>query len=103
VLGFPCNQFKHQEPWGEAKIKEFAQDKYGVDFPMFSKVDVNGAREHPVYAALKRAIPSSHKRGFLKGNFNKFLVDRRGLPVGHWGKKIEPFSIESDIKELLGK
>jgi glutathione peroxidase len=103
VLGFPCNQFGKQEPWPNAQIKEFAQSKYGVNFPMFAKIDVNGANEHPVYTALKKAIPSSRMSGGLKGNFNKFLLDRRGMPVGHWGKKVAPFAFENQIKELLGK
>ncbi|RKP05536.1 glutathione peroxidase-like protein [Thamnocephalis sphaerospora] len=99
ILGFPCNQFAGQEPKSNEEIKEFIT-KYGVEFDMFDKVDVNGANAHPLFVYLKKKLP-----GFLldavKWNFTKFLVDRQGNPVKRYGPKEDPFTLIPDIEGLL--
>jgi glutathione peroxidase len=100
VLGFPCDQFGHQEPGDEAEIKEFCSTTYDVTFPMFAKIDVNGDDTHPLYEWLK-----SEQRGVLGGrikwNFTKFLVDRSGQPVRRYAPNTAPEDIAADIKEQL--
>ena len=101
VLGFPSNQFLSQEPGTEEQIKEFCSLTYGVEFDMFSKIDVNGNDTHPLYKFLK-----SHQSGFLgseliKWNFTKFLVDKSGNVVKRYSPSTEPKEIEQDIKDLL--
>jgi len=101
VLGFPCNQFGRQEPASEAEIRSFCERTYGVQFPLFSKVDVNGPKAHPVYEFLKRS-----KSGFLglrriKWNFTKFLIDRTGKPIKRYSPQTAPSVIEKDIEEAL--
>ena len=103
VLGFPCDQFGHQEPGDEAEIGRFCTLNYGVTFPMFAKIEVNGPRTHPLYAFLKRA-----KRGLLgttriKWNFTKFLVGRDGAPLARYGSNVEPKAIAPDIEKALGQ
>ena len=100
VLGFPCDQFGHQEPGGEDEIAEFCQLNYGVSFPMFAKIDVNGSGAHPLYAWLR-----SQKGGVLgdkiKWNFTKFLVDPDGAVVGRYASTTKPEKIAADIEALL--
>ena len=100
VLGFPCNQFGGQEPGDEAQIGEFCQRNYGVSFPMFAKVDVNGDDTHPLYDWLK-----SEKGGLLGGkikwNFTKFLVGRNGMVLKRYGSATKPDAIASDIEDAL--
>jgi glutathione peroxidase len=101
VLGFPCDQFLHQEPGTEAEIKGFCSLKYNVTFPMFAKVKVNGRLTHPLYQYLKSA-----KRGLLgtksiKWNFGKFLVDRTGNVVRRYSMFAKPEKIERDVAALL--
>ncbi len=101
VLGFPCNQFGAQEPGDEQAIGTFCTKNYGVKFPMFAKIDVNGENAHPLYKFLK-----SEKAGILgteaiKWNFTKFLIDREGQPVARYGSGKEPKSLEGDIQILL--
>jgi len=103
VLGFPCNQFGGQEPGSESEIKSFCSLNYGVTFPMFAKIDVNGANEHPLYKLLK-----SEKGGLLgfdaiKWNFTKFLVSRSGDVVGRYAPTAAPESLEADIAKELAK
>lgn len=103
VLGFPCNQFGGQEPGTEAEIQSFCSLNYGVTFPMFAKVDVNGSEEHPLYAYLK-----SQKGGLLgfdaiKWNFTKFLVDRTGQVVARYAPTSTPESIAADIEARLAE
>ncbi len=103
VLGFPCNQFMWQEPGDADAIKSFCTLKYGVTFPMFAKVDVNGRGTHPLYQHLKGAA-----RGFLwssaiKWNFTKFLVDRTGNVVGRYGSATTPQSLAGTIEKLLAE
>ena len=87
VLGFPCNQFMGQEPGSEAQIEEFCRLTYGVQFPMFAKIDVNGAGRHPLYKALIDAQPAD---GDIRWNFEKFLVARNGEVVARFAPKTPP-------------
>lgn len=87
VLGFPCNQFMGQEPGSEAEIAEFCRLTYGVQFPMFAKLDVNGADRHPLYKALIDAQPAE---GDIRWNFEKFLVARNGDVVARFAPKTPP-------------
>src|SRR6202521_3448321 len=77
VLGFPCDQFGHQEPGDEAAIKSFCTDKYDVTFPMFAKIEVNGANVHPLFQTLKHEVPGLLGTQAIKWNFTKFLIDRQ--------------------------
>lgn len=102
VLGFPCDQFGHQEPGDAEEIKNFCALSYEVSFPMFAKVEVNGANAHPLWQWLK-----SQKSGFLgldaiKWNFSKFLVDRAGKVVKRYAPTDTPEKIEKDLVALLG-
>ncbi|MGE0441356.1 MAG: glutathione peroxidase [Gemmatimonadales bacterium] len=101
ILGFPCDQFGHQEPGTEEEIARFCGVKYDVTFPMFAKIEVNGDGAHPLYQYLK-----TRQRGVLgtesiKWNFTKFLVDRRGQVVERFAPKDTPEAIEADILPLL--
>jgi len=101
VLGFPCNQFGHQEPGDEAQIHTFCSTNYDVTFPLFAKVDVNGANAHPLFRALKAAAPGLLGSEAIKWNFTKFLVDRTGKVVRRYGSMDTPASIATDIEALL--
>lgn len=101
VLGFPCNQFGHQEPGNEAEIGAFCSSTYAVDFPMFAKIDVNGARTHPLYKFLKHAAPGVLGSEAIKWNFTKFLVDGEGKVVKRYASTDTPKSIGADIEALL--
>jgi glutathione peroxidase len=101
VLGFPCDQFGHQEPGDEAEIERFCTLNYDVTFPMFAKIEVNGAGTHPLYAFLKRAKRGLLGTGWIKWNFTKFLVGRDGLPISRYAPSIEPEAIASDIERAL--
>jgi len=101
VLGFPCNQFGAQEPGDEAEIGAFCQANYGVDFPMFAKIDVNGPDAHPLYDYLKRARPGFLGWKRIKWNFTKFLTDREGRPVRRFGPSTPPDRLRPAIEELL--
>lgn len=96
VLGFPCNQFGGQEPGTSGEIAKFCSREYGVTFPMFAKVEVNGAGTHPLYVWLKQAKP-----GDISWNFGKFLVDRKGKVVARYGSSAEPGALGKDIESLL--
>ena len=101
VLGFPCNQFGSQEPGSEAEIGDFCMVHYGVSFPLFAKIDVNGASAHPLYKYLTK-----HKRGIfgtgrIKWNFTKFLVDRTGHIVARYAPSTKPEELEAPILKLL--
>lgn len=100
VLGFPCDQFGHQEPGTEEDIATFCESQYGVSFPMFSKVEVNGKNAHPLYKWLK-AEKSGVLGGAIKWNFTKFLVDRDGNVVKRYGTNVNPVDIADDIEKLL--
>jgi len=101
VLGFPCDQFGHQEPGDENEIKNFCSLTYDVDFPMFAKIDVNGANTHPLYQHLKSTAPGVLGTEGIKWNFTKFLVDKSGKVVKRYGSMDTPEKIEGDIKALL--
>ena len=100
VLGFPCDQFGHQEPGDESQIQEFCQVNYGVSFPMFAKVDVNGDNAHPLYKWL-RAKKSGLFGNRIKWNFTKFLIDRDGNPIKRYGSTTKPEKIAADIEKAL--
>jgi glutathione peroxidase len=101
VLGFPCNQFAGQEPLNEAGIENFCRVNYGVSFPMFAKIDVNGAAAHPLYQFLKQTAPGILGSEAIKWNFTKFLVDRNGKVVRRYAPATTPESFEADIQKLL--
>ena len=101
VLGFPCNQFAGQEPLTEAGIENFCRINYGVTFPMFSKIDVNGANTHPLYAYLKQQAPGILGSEAIKWNFTKFLIDKKGKVIHRYAPSTTPESIASDIEKLL--
>jgi glutathione peroxidase len=101
VLGFPCNQFGSQEPGSEEKISEFCSINYGVDFPMFAKVEVNGANAHPLFQYLKEEAPGDQESSDIAWNFAKFLVDRNGQVVSRYAPTVSPTDISDDIEKLL--
>lgn len=102
VLGFPCNQFGAQEPGDAEEIKNFCSLKYDVTFPMFAKIDVNGADTHPLFDYLKKAKPGLLGSQNVKWNFTKFLIDKEGNPVARYAPQESPESIRRDIEKLLG-
>lgn len=101
VLGFPCNQFGAQEPGDEAEIGAFCERNYGVDFPMFAKIEVNGPGTHPVFKHLKRAAPGLLGSESIKWNFTKFLVDRDGRVVERFAPTARPEDLKPAIEKLL--
>lgn len=101
VLGFPCNQFGKQEPGSASEIGEFCELNYGVSFPMFSKIDVNGDSAHPLYDHLKTEAPGLLGSKAIKWNFTKFLVDKEGRVVRRYAPKDKPEDIAADIEKLL--
>ena len=101
VLGFPCNQFRAQEPGDAAEIASFCRLSYGVKFPMFAKVDVNGPDTHPLYAWLKHEAKGLFGSESIKWNFTKFLVDRSGNVVARYAPTTKPEAIKGDIERLL--
>lgn len=100
ILDFPCNQFGHQAPGSDEEIADFCQLRYGVTFPQFKKIEVNGEGEEPLYTFLKL-----QKKGVMgnqiKWNFTKFLVDRKGNVVARFAPTVTPEKLEEQIKELL--
>lgn len=101
VLGFPCDQFGHQEPGDEAAIGEFCSVNYGVTFPMFAKIEVNGPNAHPLYQYLKTAQKGILGSEPIKWNFTKFLVGRDGSVLERFGSAVTPAQIEKRILPLL--
>ncbi len=101
VLGFPCNQFSEQEPGNEEEIKNFCSLTYDVTFPMFSKIDVNGEKAHPLYLCLKKQQSGFLGSEAIKWNFTKFLVDKEGNIVDRFAPATKPESLEETIKGLL--
>ena len=101
VLGFPCNQFGAQEPGSESEIKSFCELNFGVKFPLFSKIDVNGDKTHPLYEYLKKAQPGVLGSEAIKWNFTKFLVDKQGNPVKRYGSADKPENLEKDIEDAI--
>ena len=101
VLGFPCDQFGHQEPGSEADINSFCEMNFGVSFPLFAKIDVNGKDAHPLFAHLKSKAPGLLGSEGIKWNFTKFLVNREGGVVARYAPATSPESIAKDIEALL--
>ncbi|HKT93660.1 MAG TPA: glutathione peroxidase [Paraburkholderia sp.] len=101
VLGFPCNQFGKQEPGDAAQIGSFCEKNYGVTFPMFEKIDVNGANAHPLYRWLTGEAPGLLGLEGIKWNFTKFLVDRNGSVVKRYAPVTKPEAIAADIEKQL--
>lgn len=101
VLGFPCNQFGHQEPGDEAQIQSFCTLQYDVTFPMFAKIEVNGVDAHPLYQHLKKAAPGLLGTEGVKWNFTKFLIDPQGQVVNRYGPTATPESLAKDIEAVL--
>jgi glutathione peroxidase len=101
VLGFPCNQFGAQEPGTASEIGAFCQKNYGVTFPMFEKIDVNGDSAHPLYQWLKQSAPGLLGSERIKWNFTKFLVDRSGEVKERYAPVTKPDQISKDIEAIL--
>jgi len=101
VLGFPCNQFGHQESGDAAEIGQFCSKNYGVTFPMSSKIEVNGAQAHPLYQYLTRSAPGLLGTEAIKWNFTKFLVDRNGEVVARYAPTTKPANLTAEIERLL--
>jgi len=101
VLGFPCNQFGNQEPGTAAEIASFCSLNYGVTFPLFERLEVNGEGAHPLYQYLKRELPGPDGEGTIAWNFTKFLVDGDGRPVQRYEPKTAPDDIRADIEALF--
>ncbi len=101
ILGFPCNQFGSQEPGNETEIKTFCATNYGVKFSLFSKIEVNGGKTHPLYQFLKKALPGEGANSDIGWNFAKFLIDKNGHPLRRFDSGIEPEGVEEDVKNAL--
>ncbi|MBD3792186.1 MAG: glutathione peroxidase [Campylobacterales bacterium] len=101
VLGFPCNQFANQEPGSEEEIQNFCRVNFGVTFPMFSKIDVNGDNTHPLYQYLKSQQPGILGTEAIKWNFTKFLVDKEGKVLNRFSSSTKPKELEKEIETLL--
>lgn len=101
ILGFPCNQFMGQEPGTEAEILEFCTVNYGVTFPMFSKIEVNGDGTHPLYQFLRKKLPGTGSKSDIEWNFAKFLIDKEGMPVERFNPRTKPEETAKSIEKLL--
>jgi glutathione peroxidase len=101
VLGFPCNQFGKQEPGSAEEIGAFCEKNYGVTFPIFAKIEVNGPNAHPLFRYLTRDKPGILGTEAIKWNFTKFLIDRSGAVVERYAPTTEPADISGDIEKLL--
>ncbi|MEQ9364599.1 MAG: glutathione peroxidase [Leptospirales bacterium] len=102
VMGFPCNQFGQQEPGGADEIQSFCQKNYGVSFPMYAKVDVNGENAHPLFRFLKKEKKGVLSTEGIKWNFTKFLINREGEVVSRYAPNATPESLEKEIEKVLG-
>jgi glutathione peroxidase len=101
ILGFPCNQFGKQDPGSNDEIMEFCQLNYGVSFPMFGKIEVNGSGADPLFQYLKKEAPGALGTQGIKWNFTKFLIDPTGKVVKRYAPKDTPKAIARDIEKLL--
>lgn len=101
VLGFPCNQFGDQEPGDDAAIAKFCTTTYGISFPIFSKIKVNGPETHPLYKYLKHALPGVGGSELIKWNFTKFLINSTGKPIGRFASATQPEALIEKIEALL--
>ena len=102
ILGFPCNQFGKQEPGDSAEISQFCELNFGVTFPLYAKVDVNGDDAHPLFNWLKAEAPGVFGTEGIKWNFTKFLVGRDGKVIKRFAPKDKPESLEAELKIALG-
>jgi glutathione peroxidase len=100
VLGFPCNQFGQQEPGSANQIQSFCETRFGVSFPLFEKIDVNGSNAHPLYRFLTQSAPGIFGKG-IKWNFTKFLIDKTGTVVKRYPPTAKPEDLEKDVQALL--
>ncbi|PDZ43548.1 glutathione peroxidase [Bacillus wiedmannii] len=103
ILGFPCNQFGGQEPGTEADITSFCELNYGVNFPMFAKVDVKGDKAHPLYTYMTEQAPGLLGMKAVKWNFTKFLIGKDGKVVGRFAPQTKPMDLEVEIEKILGE
>jgi glutathione peroxidase len=103
ILGFPCDQFGHQEPGDEREIQSFCTLRYHVDFPLFAKIEVNGRNAHPLYRELKAAAPGIFGSTRVKWNFTKFLLDGQGRVIKRYAPATKPEKLEAEIAALLEK
>lgn len=103
ILGFPCNQFGGQEPGTEADITSFCELNYGVNFPMFAKVDVIGDKAHPLYTYMTEQAPGLLGMKAVKWNFTKFLIGKDGKVVGRFAPQTKPVDLEVEIEKVLGE
>ncbi|ASZ65818.1 MULTISPECIES: glutathione peroxidase [Bacillus] len=103
ILGFPCNQFGGQEPGTEADITSFCELNYGVNFPMFAKVDVKGDKAHPLYTYMTKQAPGLLGMKAVKWNFTKFLIGKDGKVVGRFAPQTKPVDLEVEIEKVLGE
>jgi glutathione peroxidase len=101
ILGFPCNQFGQQEPGTASEIQTFCETRFGVTFPLFEKVDVNGKDAHPLFQYLTKAAPGLLGTETIKWNFTKFLVDRNGKVIERYASMAKPEDIDKAIQKLL--
>ncbi len=101
VLGFPCNQFGRQEPDSEAQIATFCERRFGVSFPLFAKVEVNGGDAHPLFIELKKRAPGLLGSKAIKWNFTKFLIADQGRTVRRYSSRTAPQALAADIEALL--
>ncbi len=101
ILGFPCNQFANQEPGSEKDIAAGCMINYGVTFPMFSKIDVNGGNSHPIYKYLKSELKGGLFGNNIKWNFAKFMLDKNGKPFKRYAPTTSPEKLREDIEKLL--
>jgi glutathione peroxidase len=101
ILGFPCNQFRNQEPGTAKEIQNFCSVNYGVTFPLFSKINVNGDKADPLYVYLKKQAPGFLGTEAIKWNFTKFLIDKKGNVVKRYGSSTKPAEIAANIEKLL--
>ena len=101
ILGFPCNQFGKQEKGNSEEIQEFCQVNYGVSFPMFEKIEVNGKNAHPIYKYLKSELSGGILGSKIKWNFTKFVIDKNGKPAKRFAPTTTPEKMESFIKEIM--
>ena len=102
ILGFPCNQFAGQEPDDETQIAQFCTTRFGVTFPLFKKIDVNGANAHPLFVFLKQEATGLLGSGAIKWNFTKFLIDKKGNVVRRYAPLTKPSDLAFDIERLCG-
>ena len=102
VIGFPCNQFGHQEPGDASEIAHFCAMRYGVSFPLSARIEVNGDHAHPLFRHLTRAAPGLLGTQAIKWNFTKFLVDRDGRVARRYAPATPPAELAADIERLLG-